>query len=187
MDQIEGKTRGRPKKKVMLSNGVVSEDTLFNFVPRNTLPKNDVFRFITLCDAMITDLGADDLSNVDIEEIALYYRDKIYCDQIYREFATAETTDGSLVVQIEKLNKNIEKRKENLGARFIDKGKKRQDSGGESLMDLLSIYASNVKEAEALADKKQLEINNNKDTKYTKIEEYMESHISRTDIDRDSK
>lgn len=175
---LEKKQRGRPKKPVSLSNGIVTADELFTYVPKDTIPVGQVERFISLCDHMIYDLDPEELSSIDIEEIALYCREKIYCDLIYKNFAEAQATDTSLVIQIEKINKNLEKRKENLGARFIDKGKKRKEAGTESLIDLLEKFSEYNEQYMDQAENKKIELTKDKDNKFTKTSEYMESHLS---------
>lgn len=161
-----------------LRNGKITESQLFLYVPKHTLPEKEINRFLELCDTLIISLGPAELSETDIEEIALYYRDRIYADNIYSTFALSNTTDASLVMQIEKLNKGLEQRKTNLGARFIDKGKKRKEIGEESLIDLLARYSENKKVYEGTALEKYREISENKNTQFTNTSSYMEDHIT---------
>jgi len=171
------KKRGRKtgyRKPQDLSNGVIDPEKIFLFVDRNTIPPNDLQRFLKICDAWIQDLGADSLSDTDIEEVALYARDRIYIDGIYRGFAEADTIDPNLINQIEKMNKGMEARKENLGARFKDRGKSRKDKSNFSFINLFEDYQENpevfVQQAKDQTLKTQTEKNN-----FTKLDDYMEA------------
>jgi hypothetical protein len=187
---VSKKGRGRPKgttkvAKVkeevqrmteVMNNGQINHEKIFLFVKKETIPKDQLERFLKLCDSMIQSLGASDITDTDLEEIALYYRDRIYIDSIYEEFAENDATDTGLISQIEKLNKGLEQRKVNLGARFIDKGSKRKIlGGGETIVDLVTKFDEERAEMQQDADNKRFEIQQNKKTKFTKLEEYMES------------
>lgn len=171
--ETEEPKKKRTRRTSSLKNGKVEEDKLFLFVKRESLPATEIPRFLQLCDTYIISLGADTLSDTDVEEIALYYRDRIYADRIYETFASSNTTDANLIGQIDKLNKAIEQKKLNLGSRFIDKGKKRQDTSGESMMDLFAHFQDKKPDIEAMAAAKKSEVKENKAKNFTRTEDYM--------------
>lgn len=166
---------GRPKGTKKVDNGVIDASQLFFYVPKDTLPTKHVDRFLKLCNQMIKSLGAETLNPTDVEEIAVYYRDRIYMDQIYETFALAQATDPTLVGQLEKLNKNLEQKKSNLGARFIDRGQKRKSKEGMTFIDLFENFVENEVEMEALAQSKKESIKTNKKS-YTNPVDYIDSH-----------
>lgn len=156
-----------------MDNGHIDAEKIFLFVRKETIPKNQLDRFLKLCDMMIQSLGPEHISDTDIEEIALYYRDRIYIDSIYEEFAKDSITDTGLVSQIEKFNKSLEQRKVNLGSRFIDKGQKRKSTSGESVVDLVSRYEEEYAILQQEAEDKKYEILKNKKSKFSTLEDYM--------------
>lgn len=180
--------RGRPSREDpgVMSNGYINENKLFSFVKKESLPKKELPRFLALCDLLITSLGPKTLSDSDIEEIALYYRDRIYADMIYEEFANSYDAsiegepggiDTSMLKQIESFNKALEKKKENLGARFIDKGKKRDELlKGKTLVDILAEFQETPENYDKLVrdHKKMLE---EKNKEFTNTSEYMEKKL----------
>jgi len=178
--RIGGKKKGWRKVDQTLKNGKYTKDDIFNYVPKHTIPTSDLDRYINLCDAMIKDLGSDSVSESDLEEITLYYRDRIYCDKMYESFAQADgVMDSTMVLQLEKLNKGLEQRKTNLGSRFIDRGKKRKESNVGTLMELIGKYVEDKKSFEIEAGEKQLLITQNK-KHFTNTADYMEDHIGST-------
>lgn len=171
-----GKKKGWRKPTSEMKNGRFTEQDIYTFVPEESIPQEHRIRFINLCDLMIVALGADTMSETDLEEIALYYRERIYCDSLYKTFADAGgTTDTTLIHHIEKLNKSLEQRKSNLGARFVDKGKKRKDSNTSTLMELLSDFDTNKNKFEFMSEDKAQTIEENK-KKFTNTAEYMTAH-----------
>lgn len=181
LKKVKKRKPGRPKgittkQRFKMSNGEVSEDQVFLYTPESTIPSKDKRRFLMLCDLMITSLGPTTVSEADIEEVALYYRDRIYCDHMYEVFAEAQgTVDTNMVSQLEKFNKSLEQRKQNLGSRFIDKGQKRKESKGESLIELFSKYESTGDSLEDRAKEMKSKIEEGKKN-YTTTRDYMSSH-----------
>jgi hypothetical protein len=170
---------GKPlgwRKKYSMTNGIVSADKIFLFVQEQSLPEDSINRFLQLCDGMITTLGADQLNDLDIEEVALFYRDRIYADKMYEIFSRdGAIMDPSMVKQIETLNKSLEVRKDNLGARFKDSGKKRKDKGTMTLLDLFENFQEN-KDIMEERSKESLEKVKKAKEKFTSTEEYMNNH-----------
>lgn len=177
-----GKPKGWKKPVTAMSNGKFVEKDLYLFVPKETIAESDRERFISLCDAMILDLGADSMKEADLEEVALYYRDRIYSDRMYRSFAEADgITDANMIAQIEKLNKSLEQRKSNLGARFVDRGKQRKDNSSSSLVDLLNRFIDNPSQVMSEGVTKASEIESNRQ-KYTNTVEYMSERATRKSV-----
>lgn len=177
-----GKPKGWKKPVTAMTNGRFVEKDLYLFVPKETIAESDRERFISLCDAMILDLGADSMKEADLEEVALYYRDRIYSDRMYRSFAEADgITDSNMIAQIEKLNKSLEQRKSNLGARFVDRGKQRKDNSTSSLVDLLNRFIDTPAQVMAEGIAKASEIEGNR-KKYTDTVEYMSERASRKSV-----
>ncbi len=186
--KAQKRRRGRPSKEDpgVMRNGAISENKIFQFVKKESIPKSELPRFLVLCDLMIESLGAKTLSETDIEEIAMYYRDRIYMDMIYEEFANAydgESSDGeggldtNMLKQIESFNKALEKKKENLGSRFIDKGKKRDELlKGKTLIDLLSEYQDTPENFEKLVKDHKRELEE-KSKEFTDPLQYMEKKV----------
>lgn len=171
-----GKQKGWRKVSNSMSNGRFTEEDVYVYAPKDTVPKEQQERFLGLCDLMIKSLGVDTMADTDLEEIALYYRDRIYCDHLYKTFADAGgTTDSTLIAHIEKLNKALEQRKSNLGSRFVDKGKKRRDTNTSSFMELLSKFEQDKTEFENESNEKAALIENNKQN-FTSTADYMTSH-----------
>lgn len=172
-----GKPKGWRKPPTKMNNGRFIESDLYKYVPKETLPKEQVERFLNLCDSMIMDLGVETLSESDLEEISLYYRERVYCDLLYQQFASAGgTTDTTMILHIEKLNKALEQRKSNLGTRFIDKGKKRKDNNTSTLMEILSNYNDNQGLFTQVAESKDKDIDKNREM-FTSTSDYMLEHL----------
>jgi hypothetical protein len=170
------KKLGRPKGAGTFQNGVIPEKKIFLFVPRETIPEKDIQRFLQLCDAWIQDLGPLSLKDTDLEEIALYCRERLYIDGLYKTFAEAETIDPNLVTQIEKMTKAMEVRKSNLGSRFIDREGKRKEGSKMTFLDLFEDYSDNVEHFVKAAEEKKEVVSKNRD-KFTNSVEYMEGHL----------
>jgi hypothetical protein len=172
------RARGRPKKEpTFMKNGIVTDQQIFQYVKKESIPAAELQRFLTMCDLLIESLNPKTLSETDIEEIALYYRDRIYMDRIYETFAAAEASDMNMVKQLESFNKSLEKKKENLGSRFIDKGKKREDLlKGKTLVDLLSEYEETPEKFDKLIKEHNAKIEESK-KQFTNPLDYMERHI----------
>lgn len=174
--------RGRKagyRKPQDLSNGVITAEKIFLFVDRNTIPSLDLQRFLRICDTWINDLGPDSLKDTDLEEIALYARDRVYIDGIFRTFAEAGTIDPNLITQIEKMNKGMEARKENLGARFKDRGDKRISKSSAGFMSLFEDFMDDPSTFSNKAIEVNKVIQDNKE-KYSNLDEYMETYSSPT-------
>lgn len=170
------KKLGRPIGAGTFQNGVIPEKKIFLFVPRDSIAERDIQRFLQLCDAWIKDLGPETLKDTDLEEIALYCRDRLYMDGLYKTFAEAETIDPNLVNQIEKMNKSMEARKTNLGSRFIDRGSKRDKGSAMSFIDLFENFSDNSDEFVRESELKKASIQKNRES-FTNPIKYMEGHI----------
>jgi hypothetical protein len=164
------------RKAPDLSNGLVSADKIFLFVDRDTVPVNDLTKFLRICDTWIKDLGPETLKDTDLEEIALYARERVYIDGVYKGFAEAETIDPNLITQLEKMNKGLEARKENLGSRFKDRGIQRKDKSKFSFINLFESFEEDSQKFMRQGTEKDKIIEDNKEN-YTSTEEYMEGHI----------
>lgn len=171
------------RKPQPLSNGQITVERIFDFIDRETIPVKDLPKFLKICDTWINDLGADSLKDTDIEEIGLYARERVYIDGIYRGFAEADTIDPNLITQIEKMNKGLEARKENLGARFKDRGQARKNKDGMSFLSLFENFEENSADLLKQAIEKKLDINNNKED-FTDVDSYMEAHVSTVPDDK---
>lgn len=173
------KSPGRPRKEpTFMKNGVITDKQIFQYVKKESIPAQELERFLRMCDLLIESLNPKTLSETDIEEIALYYRDRIYMDRIYETFAAAEASDMNMVKQLESFNKALEKKKENLGSRFIDKGKKRDDLlKGKTLVDLLSEYEESPEKFDKLVREQNTKTEESK-KQFTNPLEYMERHIT---------
>lgn len=165
------------RKPIPLGNGLVTPEKIFLFVERDTIPVRDQQRFLKICDTWINDLGADSLKDTDIEEIALYARERIYIDGVYRTFAEAETIDPNLITQLDKMNKGLEARKENLGARFKDRGVQRKNKDGMSFLSLFENFEENSEDflQQALQQKEKIKADKEE---VTNVEEYMQTYTS---------
>jgi hypothetical protein len=124
--QSNPKTDSNPKgagrrRRYRLKNGEITEDQILLHAPKETIPEKAYDRFLELCDEMIIMLDAKTVNNADLEEIAKYYRDSIVVEKIYETLADPESADAgldvTLVNQLEKITKQLEKRKENLSIR----------------------------------------------------------------------
>jgi len=176
--------RGRKagyRKPKNLTNGAITSDKIFSFVNRNTIPNNSLQTFLTICDTWINDLGADSLKDTDLEEIALYARDRIYIDGIFQTFAEAGTIDPNLISQIEKMNKGMESRKENLGARFKDRGDKRISKSSAGFMSLFEDFMDDPSTFSNKAAEVNQTVQDNKE-KFSKLDDYMETYSSPTQM-----
>lgn len=174
----------KEKRRYPMKTKKITAEKLFLFVSQDTLPPTEINRFLRLCESMILSLGEDSLSDNDVEEIALIYRDRIYTDRQYSIFAKAEALDTSMVSQIEKLNKALEQRKANLGARFIDKGKTRKDANlGDSFVSLFNYFTENKDLQTAKGLEKQKQIEDNK-AKFTSTADYMKNQSTQSQIDK---
>ena len=97
-------------------------------------------------------------------------------DRIHQTFATQDVADPTLVAQIEKLNKSLEARKANLGARFIDRGKKRKTKDGMTFLDLFENFSDNANNIEKDAEEKR-QLLKDKKSQFINPIEYMEEHM----------
>lgn len=174
---------GRPKgsktlnkKAPTLTNEIVTEDKLFLFIKKSSIPTSELDRFLQLCDSCIISLGPDTLSDGDIEEIALIYRDRVYMDMAYEVFAQAGAIDASMVSQIEKINKSLEVRKTNLGARFIDRDKSRKSDSGNTFLELFNHHVEN-KDLQIQKAKEMRELVDQNKSNFTNTTEYMENKL----------
>lgn len=186
-----GRPKGSKKRKVqvakainknsILTNEVVTEDKLFLFIKKTSIPSSELDRFLQLCDKCILSLGPDTLSDSDIEEIALIYRDRVYMDMAYEVFAQAGAIDASMVSQIEKINKSLEVRKTNLGARFIDRDKTRKQGNENSFLELFSYFieAKDIELQKAKDLQDELELNK---SNFTNPIEYMENKLKNKSV-----
>lgn len=150
-------------------------EKIYLFTPKDTIPRDQLKRHLKLCQSMMESLGADELADTDIFEIALIAREQIVVDNIYRIFAESGAAETSMVVQVEKINKAIETRKENLGSRFRDKGQKRKgrENSDMSILDLINEFEEESKEVKLQAELKKKQIAESMAT-FTSTEEYME-------------
>ena len=173
-----GKQKGF-KALFKMKNGKFKPEDIFLYVPRDSIPESDLNRFLQLCDLMIIDLGAPSVSYTDLEEISLIYRDSIFINKQFKLFSEASgALDTSMVKQVETLNKNLEQRKENLGSRFVDKGKKREANSTKTITDLIASFEDKSKELEQQAEALQKEISENKKEKFTSTAGYMANKVS---------
>lgn len=174
---------GRPAGsiKFKMENGLIDEDQIFLYIKRETIPTDELKRFITLCDKFIISVGADTVTDTDIEEIALIYRDRIYMDLAYESFAEAGSMDAAMATQIEKINKSLEVRKSNLGSRFIDRDKSRKSTSSTTFLDLFNNFVENRDKELEKAQKLDEKIKEN-ESKYTKTKDYMEDKLRNRSI-----
>jgi hypothetical protein len=183
------KRKGRPKgsKNKKSSNSktnsnyltkyIIDPEKLFFFVKENTIPQDERNRFVVLCNKFAESLGVDTLTDTDVEEIALIYRDRIFMDLTYATFAEAGAFDTAMVNQVEKINKSLEVRKSNLGSRFIDRDKTRKSDAGEgTFLDLFNYYVADKEQAETSAQELKNKIEDHKKG-FTSTKEYMENKL----------
>jgi hypothetical protein len=152
--------RGRPKgaRNKALSNGVITTDDIFLYTPEETIPKKYVDRFLKLCDNMIITLDANTVTEPEVEEIAQYYRDRLFLDELYSSINDLEVgvaADTTLIRSLDSLSKQLEKRKENLQLRSKDRADQRKLTKQKTLMDLLGELDEN-KMAQVLAEQEKV-------------------------------
>jgi len=128
--------RGRPPKEYVMTNGNVSAEDLFVFTPRETIPDRQVNRFLQLCDMMISEMHAEELTPSDIDAVAQCNKLRMFGDKICKDMAEQEITDISFITQLEKLHKQQEKHLENLKLRRKDRHIGKIGSTGKSLTEL---------------------------------------------------
>lgn len=125
-----------------MRNSFISEHTIFMYVPEKTLPPDTRNRFLQLCDAMVMSLGAETVNAMEVEEIAQLYRDVLQSDEICETinaagFDRSDPDNRVLLDHYDKLNKQIEKRKENLNIRTKDRKEARNLSSAKTMLNLL--------------------------------------------------
>lgn len=167
------------KSKYHMRNNHINEDALFLYTPIDTLVAYSENRFLQLCDHMIMTLGPETVTMNEVEEIAHLYRDVISADKLYTtinspSFDNSDIENKIILDQFDKLNKQIEKRKENLAIRSKDRKDARDLSKTKSVLDLIDgIKRTDLNAAtEELANKYQ-EISK----QYKSLEEYMEPKL----------
>jgi len=127
---------GRPRKEYEMTNGSVNPEELYVFTPENTIPDGETNRFLQLCDMMILEMHAEELTPSDVDAVAQYNQLRMFRDKICADMAEQNITDISFITQLEKLHKQQEKHLENLKLRRKDRHLGKTDSQSKSLTEL---------------------------------------------------
>lgn len=172
---IDKKKKGRPfgtTKTYRMKNGYYKPEDVYLYTPEDTIPKDELNRFLRLCDEMIVLLDPRTINKAEVEEIAKVYRESIIIDSVYREFAKeGSALDPTMVNSLDKIVKAVEKRKENLAIRASDRQESRNFNKQLTLMDVISEVGSDVEkmEQEEKEIKNRLEQTNNNLSKVTEF------------------
>lgn len=170
--------RGRPPKQYRMTNGYIDADTLFLYTPQESIPGEQVNRFLQLCDNHLKELDMEEISASDIDEVAQYNRTRMLKDFIIKTLvnpklpegadkdAAEQFTDLGFITQIEKLHKQMDKHLENLKARRKDRVTSTSGSKKASLSDM----ARELDEKPDRLDKLKKE-NKKKVEEYSQIED----------------
>lgn len=130
---------GRKPKYYVMTNGKVAKELLFTFVPEETIPNKEVNRFLQLCDYTLLDLGnLEEITYTDIDAVAQYNQLRLFKDMICKFMSDPdmEMTHSTMIIQLEKLCKQMGDHVENLKTRRKDRIVGKTDSNQKSFSDL---------------------------------------------------
>jgi len=189
--------RGRPPKEYRLENGVVSADEIFLYCPRDTIPQNQINRYLKLCDEQLKEMNLEELTTADVDELAQYNRSRMLKDYVIKIMVNpvvpsgvvtdnlAQFTDLGLITQTEKLHKQMNSHLENLKFRRKDRHTGKMGGQHKSISDLAREFDEEPRRVESLKKKSE------KDMKSYE-EEYEDSdplkfieNMSRPTLDKD--
>jgi hypothetical protein len=174
----EAQKRARRPRTYSMQNGFIEAEDLFLYVPRETLRKDDVNRFLKLCDLLIIELGPKELTQTEVKDIAALYRDVMIRDHMYELTKDNDAKDKTILTDMLNVSKQIDTLQRGLKLNAAQRAEERRKGNELTMMDLLGKFRDNEELFAMFELQQQKILDKYQKGKYTDVDEYMTLHTA---------